>query len=203
MRTGSPALLPLLRSQVQGDLLALLYLHPDREYSLTEVAGAIGASVKAVHVEASRLVSAGLLKDARRGNLRLLRAAQDTPLARPLTDLLAVTYGPLPVLTDLLSDVPGVQRAFIYGSWAARYLGEPGPIPADVDVLVVGDADRDHLHDLAEAAQRRLARPVSIHRLSESSWNTPDESDPFLTSVKQRPLVELNLTEHAAEGDAR
>jgi hypothetical protein len=43
------------------------------------------------------------------------------PVSRPLTDLLAVTYGPLPVLTDLLSEVAGVDQAYIYGSWAARY----------------------------------------------------------------------------------
>lgn len=194
-------MLPLLRSRVQGDLLALLYLHPDREYSLTEVARAISASVKAVHVEATRLVTAGLITDSRRGNIRLLRAEQDTPLARPLTDLLAVTYGPIPVLTDLLNDVQGVRRAFIYGSWAARYRGEPGPVPADVDVLVVGSVDRDELHDLAEAAERRLTRPVSIHRVSSAAWDRPDESDPFLKSVKQRPLVELRLGED--EGETR
>lgn len=194
-------MLPLLRSRVQGDLLALLYLHPDREYSLTEVARAISASVKAVHVEATRLVTAGLITDSRRGNIRLLRAEQDTPLARPLTDLLAVTYGPIPVLTDLLNDVQGVRRAFIYGSWAARYRGEPGPVPADVDVLVVGSIDRDELHDLAEAAERRLTRPVSIHRVSSAAWDRPDESDPFLKSVQQRPLVELRLGED--EGETR
>jgi len=78
MRTAPPPLLPLLRSRIQGDLLALLYLHPDREYSLTEAAALIDASVKTVHTEASRLVTAGLLHDSRRGNVRLLRAATDT-----------------------------------------------------------------------------------------------------------------------------
>lgn len=62
MRTSASALLPLLRSPVQGELLALL-LHPDREYSLTEAAGMIGTSVKTVQKEASRLVEAGFLHD--------------------------------------------------------------------------------------------------------------------------------------------
>jgi hypothetical protein len=44
----------LLRSRAQGDLLALLYLDPEREYSLTEAALLIGVSVKTVHTEASR-----------------------------------------------------------------------------------------------------------------------------------------------------
>src|SRR5260370_19817084 len=141
MRSGPPPLLPLLRSRVQGDLLALLYLHPDRDYSLTEAAALIGASVKTVHTEASRLIAAGFVRDSRRGNVHLIRAVTDSPVSRPLTDLLAVTYGPLPVLNDLLADVEGITHAFIYGSWAARNLREPGPVPGDG--CVMGDRTAD------------------------------------------------------------
>ncbi len=193
MRTPSPPLLPLLRSQAQGDLLALLYLHPEREYSLTEVAALIGVSVKTVHAEASRLVAAGFVADSRRGNVRLLRAVTGSPVSRPLTDLLAVTYGPLPVLTDLLAGLTGVSAAFICGSWAARYSGEPGPVPGDVDVLVVGSADRDDLDDVARTAQDRLGRPVDVRRVSPAAWAEPDPGNAFLASIRQRPLIELPL----------
>ena len=50
MRTPSPPPLPLLRSQAQGELLALLYLHPEREYSLTEAAGRSGHRATSVKV---------------------------------------------------------------------------------------------------------------------------------------------------------
>ena len=193
MRAGPHPLLPLLRSRVQGDLLALLYLHPDRDYSMTEAAAIIGASVKAVHTEASRLIAAGFVSDSRRGNVHLLRAVTDSPVSRPLTDLLAVTYGPLPVLTDLLADVEGVTHAFIYGSWAARYLGEPGPVPGDVDVLVVGTIDLDDLDEIARVAQDRLGRPVDIRRIRPTTWASPDPADPFLASVRERPLVQLRV----------
>lgn len=186
-------MLPLLRSRVQGDLLALLYLHPDRDYSLTEAAALIGASVKTVHTEASRLITAGFVRDARRGNVHLIRAVTDSPVSRPLTDLLAVTYGPLPVLNDLLAGVEGITHAFIYGSWAARYLGEPGPVPGDVDVLVVGTADPDDLDEIARAAQHRLGRPVDIRRIRPAAWASPDLADPFLASVRERPLLQLRV----------
>jgi predicted transcriptional regulator len=60
----------LLRSRAQGDLLALLFLHSEREYSLTEAAALTGVSVKTIHTEASRLVAAGFVSDSRRGNMR-------------------------------------------------------------------------------------------------------------------------------------
>src|SRR5712691_1955588 len=96
MRSDSSPLLPLLRSRAQGDLLALLYLHPDREYSLTEAAAVIGTSVKTVHTEASRLVASGFVSDRRLGNVRLLRAVTGLPVSRPLTDLLAAARADRP-----------------------------------------------------------------------------------------------------------
>lgn len=195
MGSSGPQLLPLLRSRIQGDLLALLYLHPDAEYSLTEVARLINASLKSVHTEVSRLVTAGFATDRRLGNVRLVRAAGDSVVSRPLTELLAVTYGPLPVITDLLRTANDVHSAYIYGSWAARYLGEPGGIPNDVDVLVIGSTDRDDLDRLASAAEERLKRPVSIRRIRPEAWHSPDPSDPFIASVRERPLLRLQVPE--------
>jgi len=191
MRTSSSPLLPLLRSRIQGDLLALVYLNPEQEYSITEVAHRIGASVKAVHQETTRLVESGLLADRKVGTSRLVRSVQDSLLTRPLTDLLAVTYGPLPVLTRSLAGLEGVEQAFIYGSWAARYNGEPGPVPADVDVLVVGDVDPDDLDERARNAEAVLRREVNIRRLRPATWD--NQEDPFVATVKTRPLVELHI----------
>ena len=176
MRSGPPPLLPLLRSRVLGDLLALLYLHPDQDYSLTEAATLIGASVKTVHTEAAT-------SDHSRVRPRLPPwkrppySGCDRPVhvSRPLTDLLAVTYGPLPVLSDLLAGVEGITHAFIYGSWAARYTGEPGPVPGDVDVLVVGAADPDSLESGS------AGRPASAPDVRWTSAGSVPLPGPLLT----------------------
>jgi len=198
MRTSPPALLPLLRSRVQGDVLATTYLSPDAEFSVTDLAARAGVTVKAAAQEVSRLVAAGLLSDRRLGNVRLVRRGAHTALTGPLTDLLAVTYGPLPVLTEALAGMPGVESAYIYGSWAARYEGEPGPVPNDVDVLVIGTAGLDALDDIADRAQHVLAHPVNIHRVSPGHWARPPATDAFLASVRSRPLVALPLRPEAA-----
>lgn len=195
MQAPPPLLLPLLRSAVQGELLARLYLNPDDEYSVRELADLLDTSTATVSREADRLVEAGLVRHRRRGNLRLLRSTTDTVVTRPLTDLLAVTYGPSVVLDRVLSTVPGVAEAYLYGSWAARYHGEPGPVPADVDVLVIGDADVDDLDDAARSAESVLRREVGIRQVSVESWSAADE-DPFLATVRTRPMFRLPL-----EGD--
>jgi DNA-binding transcriptional ArsR family regulator len=179
-------LLPILRSPLVGELLAWLYLHPDLSCSVAELARRFKVSQSTASREANHLVKAGLVREERRGNLRLLQADPANPLARPLTELLALTYGPAAVMAELLAPVDGVDEAYIYGSWAARYAGEAGPPPRDVDVLVVGDADDDDLADAAGSAERQLGREVNIHRVSAAAWRSPG-NDPFLTSVRSRP----------------
>lgn len=192
----SPTLLPLLRSQVQGDLLALLFLHPDQEFSLTEIARLTGVTLSSVHHEVTRLLQAGLVSDRRVGNTRLVRADTSSLLAGPLTDLLAVTYGPRPVLSDALRGVPGVERAYIYGSWAARYSGVPGPVPDDVDLLVIGTADLDDLEDAVRPAGERLRREVNVRRVARDTWaraELGEDTSAFLATVTASPLVALDL----------
>lgn len=202
------ALLPLLRSQTQGDLLALLFMNPEKEFTLAETARKIGVSVPGVHHEVTRLLEAGFITDRREGNYRLIRAATDSLIAKSLTDLLALTYGPLPVLSKFLSEVKGIQQAHIYGSWAARYSGETGPIPKDVDVLIVGTADLDDLYSAAEGAGKLLHREVNIRRVSPDTWESASGkanldqkgSDSFLSSVRSKPMVEISLEQKDQKG---
>jgi hypothetical protein len=76
-----------------------------------------GASVKTVQHEVARLVESGLLADRKVGTPRLVRSVRDSLLTRPLRDLLAVTYGPLPVITEALSGLSG---------WSTRSSTAPG-----------------------------------------------------------------------------
>jgi DNA-binding transcriptional ArsR family regulator len=193
MQSPPPALLPILRSAFQGEMLAWLYLHPDAEVSVTELAARYDVSSATASREADRLLSGGLITERRHGNLRLLRANTETPVAAPLTELLAVTYGPVAVLGELLGPVSGVEAAYIYGSWAARHHGQAGPVPRDVDVLVVGNADDDALYDVARSAEARLGREINIHRVSATAW-AETAGNAFLTSVRESPLTPLTLT---------
>ncbi|MFE3452752.1 hypothetical protein ACFXJ8_27890 [Nonomuraea sp. NPDC059194] len=190
MRATPPVLLPLLRSNTVGEMLAWLYLHPENEYSTTDLATHVGASQSTVSREADRLFSAGLTVERRHGNLRLIRADMDTIVAKPLTDLLAVTYGPAAVLPPLLASIAGIDEAYVYGSWAARYANHAGPPPRDVDVLIVGSADADKIYDAARTAERALGREVNISQIPSTFW-TGDSDDPFVTSLRSKPLYPL------------
>ncbi len=190
MRTEAPALLPIFRSQAQAELLTWLYLHPGQQFSLTDLARRVGASVPTVHREAERLVESRLVTETILGRNRMLSANLGHPAAESLGRLLEVTFGPRQVVAEEFAGVPGADRVLIFGSWAARYAGETGHAPNDIDVMVIGDAvERADLYAAGDRAQDRLGIPVNPVTRTHEQWEDP--SDRLSAQLRTQPLVDL------------
>ncbi len=140
-----------------------------------------------IHREVQRLVEAGLLDERSVGRSRLFRAATSHRAAAPLTQLLALSFGPLVAVGEAFAQVGGVHSVHIYGSWAARYSGEPGPPPADVDVLVIGEPSRGDVYAAADAAQERVGLPVNPTIRTVEQWS--HANDALTQQIKASPFV--------------
>jgi len=180
--------MPIFRSQHQAALLAWLLLHPEHEYTLTELAKKLDVPLTTLQREAQRLVGAGILQDRTLGRARLLRANLGNRAADPLTQLLQVTFGPETVIGEEF-DLTNAKRVLIYGSWAERYLGTPGPPPNDVDVLVVGSLDRADVYEAADRAQSRLGMQVNPVIRTPEQW--ANDADSLVLQIKDSPTVEV------------
>jgi hypothetical protein len=187
-KPAAPPLMAIFRSQVQAEILTSVMLSPGQR-SIADLAAKLGAPYATVHREVARLLEVGLLKDSRIGRTRLLSPNTASPAYRPLRDLVLVAFGPREVILQEFSELNGLEGLLIYGSWAARYHGEEGPEPGDIDVLVIGNVDRDDTFEAAERAQARLEREVNPQLVTGSRWH--EGGTPFLTAVKQRSLVTL------------
>jgi len=191
-RSPAPSLLPILRSQQQGEILALLLGDPDRELSLTEISQLTGAPHPSAYREVQRAEQAGLVTTRKIGNTRLVRADTSSPYYAGLADVLTRAFGVPAVLADALRPVNGIDEAYIYGSWAARHAGEPGRRPiGDIDVLVLGTPDRDQLYQALGLAEGKLGREVQA-TVRDAGWLNSG-SGAFHESVTSRPLLRLAL----------
>lgn len=186
MRSVAPALLPIFRSGLQADILAALLLDADAEMSLTDLAQRFGAPLSTVHGEVKRLTDAGLLRRRNVGRSALVQANEQNRLVGPLTELLLLSWGPMQVVADAFEALPA-ERVLIFGSWAARYLGQPGPPPHDLDVLVVGRPTRESVYDAADHAQQRLGMPVNPVIRTAEAWR--DATDPLVQQIRSGPFV--------------
>jgi DNA-binding transcriptional ArsR family regulator len=109
-RQPTPTLLPILRSQQQGEILALLLGNPELELSLTEIAARTGAPHPSVYREIQRAEQAGLVTTRKLGNTRLVRANTASPYHAGLSEVLTRAFGPPSVLAEALREVKGSPR---------------------------------------------------------------------------------------------
>jgi predicted nucleotidyltransferase len=116
-----------------------------------------------------------------------VRANPSHPLYAALRQIILATFGPPAIIAEEFSALDGADAVVLFGSWAARYRGQPGRAPNDIDVLVIGDADRDDVDDAAERAERRIGFPVQATVRSRAQWEAQREG--FITEVRSRPLV--------------
>jgi hypothetical protein len=186
MQVPPPPLLPLLRSRLQAELLTLVLLSPGREWTLTELASRAGASVATAQREMTRAEHTGVIASRRLGNTRLVTAA-DSPLTGPLTELLLRSFGPLQVIAEEFANIKRVSAAFLYGAWAARYLGREGPAPDSIDVLIIGSPNGAAIDAAARRASGRLARAVHVAVRSRRWWESAD--DPMHRDIERQPVV--------------
>jgi hypothetical protein len=146
--------------------------------------------------EVARLVEAGILAGRDVGRTRLVRPRVESPIHGELEALLIKVAGPPAVLGEVLADIPGIDQAYIYGSWARRHRGEAGDEPADIDVLLVADGPDPldtarRARTAADTAVGRLGRDVTISVLTSAEW--ADGQGGFVRAVRESPLVPIEI----------
>jgi DNA-binding transcriptional ArsR family regulator len=191
VRTDAPPLLPIFRSDGQARLLARLYLRPERATTLSALARELDLSHTTLSREADKLERAGLIRSERVGNQRRLHPNEESVYFPALRDLLLRAFGPVPLMERALRRTAGIEKAFLYGSWAARYLGEAGDAPNDLDLLVVGSPQRTALARVGRDLEHQLGYDVNPTVVPAAEWESKKSG--FLQSVARGPLVELDL----------
>ena len=194
MQRKAPPLLPLFRSRSLVLLLAHLLLREEESLeSVSQLAVKLGLAPSTVQRDVELLEQTGIVRSARAGRTRVVSADPDYPPLGELRALFERVYGPPQILSELLAGVPGLIEASIFGSWAARYQGEEGPAPGDIDLLVIGEEQNlnvDRVYEAVRIASERLGREVNVTILNEDEWR--NDHTGFLDTIRERPLLRLS-----------
>lgn len=179
-----------LFSPSQQKLLPVLFSDVSKVHHLRELIRETGLGSASLQRELSRLIEAGLVLDARRGNLREFSVNERSPLFSELRSLVDKTLGTTAVLKGALQSISDrVDLALIYGSVAKQ----SDHSSSDIDLLVVaqGLTLGALLQQLAPAEQR-LGRTIN------SSLYTPEEflrrrseTDSFIQRILSGPTIPI------------
>ncbi|MBD3389327.1 helix-turn-helix domain-containing protein [Candidatus Micrarchaeota archaeon] len=153
----------LLRSNAEVKILGVV-LFADGLH-LREIARQAGVSPSEAKRELDTLVSTGVLKTEKKGNLALFHQNESCPFLAELKGLYLKTEGVFAQLREGLSGLKGVEFAFVYGSFARG--DERGT--SDIDLMVVGKPDTGGIHKRIMKIEGKMGREInySIYSLRE------------------------------------
>lgn len=193
--------MPVFRSASLVGLLEQFYLAAGPlERSVSELARGAGVPYATAHRDVERLTDAGLVESRRVGSVRLVSLNRSHPGCEALGQLVALAAGPRYRIAEALDGIDA-DAVYLFGSWAARYLGERGDRPADIDVLIVGEVDPQRVFERLRPVEEMFQMPVNATVVPADQWAEPASA--FLRSVKGGPLVVLASSGEVSRGDDR
>jgi len=187
MRTAPSLLLPLFRSANQERILSSVFFAENRK-TIQDLSLDLGIPYPTVHREVGRLLEAGLIKEKKVGNYRFIQPNETSPYFKSLRELLEISSGPVPLLRNAFGGIQGVEKVFIFGSWAHRALGSRGTAPEDIDVLVVGQPDIRKVYAACTSVGKQLGWSVNPTTMSNEEWQA---ETPFLKNVRKGGVINV------------
>ncbi|MEJ7811843.1 MAG: nucleotidyltransferase domain-containing protein [Gemmatimonadaceae bacterium] len=135
-RRRQTPLASLLASDALARLITQFVLRPEMALHFQALKRVTGLPNRSLQNELARLARLGILRREPDGRVVRYRARVDHPGWPALRALVGTFADPADVLRTAVAQVPGVEAAFIYGSYARCTDIHSG---SDVDVIVVGE----------------------------------------------------------------
>jgi predicted nucleotidyltransferase len=179
----------LLGSDARARILVHFVVYPHSRLSVRALGRRTGvAGKRSLQIELDRLAGLGLLERVREGRIVLVGRNHSHPQWPALASLVQ-EYAPALILESVLADVPGLEAAFIFGSFAR---GDARP-DSDIDLFVYGDRIPDGAVGKALLdASLVLDRPIDAKRYDSPTFRRdarPGAS--FLPSALSGPKLWL------------
>jgi predicted nucleotidyltransferase len=175
-------------SAVRQRILAEFFTRPGLAVHVRELGRRLDVAAAVVGRELARLEAAGVLRSEVIGRSRRYTLDEGSPVAREVRSLFQKTFGVEALLALALRDVPGIEEAFIYGSYARQ--GE-GPF-SDLDLFIIGRPDRQVLSERLADLEERLGREINTVRMTREELEAGQAGGSgFLLEVFSGPRVSV------------
>ncbi|MFH0940503.1 MAG: nucleotidyltransferase domain-containing protein [Candidatus Omnitrophota bacterium] len=130
----------------------------------------------------------GIFSSRTRGNQRYFMLNKKYPLYREMRSVIFKTIGIEGRLREIMDSVEGIEFAAIYGSFASGHENSK----SDVDILIIGDPDRDDLMERIEKIEKEIAREINYNVYSQDDFfKRVKKKDSFFINVLKRPKIIL------------
>lgn len=147
----------LFKSKARSVIFQLYFTNTERSYYLRQLERIFGIPVSILRKELIRLEEEGVFLSEKKGNLLYYHLNTSYPLFEELKSIVRKTIGVEGLLRDAITEIEGVDKAFIYGSFAKG----KEKATSDIDLCVIGDVDEDQLIEKINTIETSINREIN------------------------------------------
>lgn len=175
-----------LKSHTTLKLLVFFFSHEDENLYLNEISRRLNLEKRNLAKKLNELEQEGLFISERRGNLKLYSLNKKFSLYKEYKKIVLKTFGIEQKLKEVLQDIKGISKAYIFGSYASGKMDAS----SDVDLLVVGDHSSIELQKQIAKLQKDFDREINVINIGSKEY-ARKRKDPFIEDIKKKDKIIL------------
>jgi len=177
-----------LRSKIERELVNYFLLNPEREHYINELAALLKLDPSNTHKKLRTLEKDGILSSHSRGNLKFYRLNKNFPLLPELKKLFNIRYGLPEQLKDELRQVPGIEQAYIFGSFAGDNMDDD----SDIDLLIIGTHSIFQAQERISPIQNQIGREINVVDMSPDEFKQRQkQGDDFIRDIFSKKNIKI------------
>jgi predicted nucleotidyltransferase len=126
-----------LKSKITQKILNFFFIHQEDHFYINELSKILNEDCANLYRQLLKLLDEGMLCDEFKGNQRYFFLNTNYRFLNEYKTIINQTFGLEAILKDRLSDIKGIEKAIIFGSYASNQLTSN----SDLDILIVGNYD--------------------------------------------------------------
>ncbi len=175
------------RSKITRAVLSYFLLHDHAEMYVLEIARRLHLDDSNLAKKLLELEREGILKSRERGKERYYSLNLSFPLLKEYKQIILKTVGLEGALKTLLQNIPGLEEAYLFGSYAKDRMDSA----SDIDLLAVGGHDTVELRKSLSQVQKTTDREINLISMSRAEYEKRKKQDSFVRSLQKSKKVKL------------
>jgi hypothetical protein len=144
----------LISSKTRIKLLLKFFVNSKTTAYLRSLESEFGESTNSIRVELNRLENAGMLESYSKGNKKIFKANTQHPLFDEIHKILLKHIGIDKIIENVIERLGEIEKVFLVGDFSK---GKNSKI---IDLILIGDIDKNYLIRLIEKAEKLVNRKV-------------------------------------------
>lgn len=155
----------IISGKIRLRLLMKFFLNPENEVYLRGLASEFKVSTNTVRQELEKLSESGVIGSKKKKQKRLFKVNVNHPLYPSIRQMLLQYAGVETVFEQVIRKLGEIDRVYLTGGLAR------GIDTSIIDVVIIGDVDRDFLNRMIVKAEKMSGKKVRIALYTRDEWD--------------------------------